>query len=74
MRDMTDTMYNSRMEPFVNHFRGTDLIVQHIERYWCPSITSADFLGGTPFRFSRTRESKFRVSSFPLARVSRAVR
>jgi nicotinamidase-related amidase len=53
MRDMTDTMYNSRMEPFVNHFRGTDLIVQHIERYWCPSITSADFLGGTPFRFSK---------------------
>lgn len=51
MRDMTDTMYNSRSRPFVNHFRGTDLIVQHIERYWCPSITSTDFLGGEPFRF-----------------------
>ncbi len=53
MRDMTDTMYNSRMKPFVSHFRGTDLIVQHIERYWCASITSADFLGGQPFRFSK---------------------
>jgi nicotinamidase-related amidase len=52
MRDMTDTMYNSRMRPFVNHFRGTDLIVQHIERYWCPSVTSVDFLGGKPFRFA----------------------
>jgi putative heme-binding domain-containing protein len=51
MRDMTDTMYNSRMRPFVNHFRGTDLIVDHIEKFWCPSITSADFLGGEPFHF-----------------------
>jgi nicotinamidase-related amidase len=53
MRDMTDTMYNSRSRPFVNHYRGTQLIVQHIERYWCPSITSADFIGGEPFRFSQ---------------------
>src|SRR5205823_14857732 len=51
MRDMTDTMYNSRKRPFVNHFRGTDLIVDHIEKYWCPSITSVDFLGGEPFHF-----------------------
>jgi putative membrane-bound dehydrogenase-like protein len=51
MRDMTDTMYNSRMRPFVNHFRGTDLIVDHIEKFWAASITSADFVGGEPFRF-----------------------
>jgi nicotinamidase-related amidase len=55
VRDMTDTMYNSRSRPFVNHFRGTGLIVQHIERYWCPSITSVDFIGGKPFRFSHDR-------------------
>src|SRR5689334_10159076 len=29
MRDMIDTMYNSRMSPFVSHFTGTDLIVDH---------------------------------------------
>jgi nicotinamidase-related amidase/type 1 glutamine amidotransferase len=52
MRDMTDTMYNSRRRPYVSHFAGTDLVVEHIEKYWCPSITSADFLGGEPFRFS----------------------
>ncbi len=57
MRDMTDTMYNSRQRPFVSHFRGTDLIVDHIERYWCPSITSADFVGGEPFRFSKDPEN-----------------
>jgi nicotinamidase-related amidase/type 1 glutamine amidotransferase len=51
MRDLTDSMYNSRRKPWVSHFRGTDLVVEHIEKYWCPSITSADFLGGEPFRF-----------------------
>ncbi|HVR36681.1 MAG TPA: protein-signal peptide and transmembrane prediction [Methylomirabilota bacterium] len=52
MRDLTDSMYNSRMKPFVSHFRGTGLVVEHIEKYWCPSITSADFIGGEPFRFA----------------------
>jgi nicotinamidase-related amidase len=52
MRDLTDTMYNSRSAPFVSHFTGTDLVVEHIEKHWCPSITSPDFLGGHEFRFS----------------------
>ncbi|WP_010587162.1 PVC-type heme-binding CxxCH protein [Schlesneria paludicola] len=51
MRDMTDTMYNPAMNPFVSHFTGNDLVVEHIEKYWCPSMTSSDFLGGTPFKF-----------------------
>lgn len=51
MRDLTDSMYNHRMPPYVSHFRGTEMVVEHIERYWCPSITSADLLGGEPFRF-----------------------
>lgn len=51
MRDMTDTMYNHRMPPFVSHFRGTDLVVGHIEKYWCPSVTSADITGHPPFHF-----------------------
>ena len=51
MRDLTDTMYNSRQHPFVSHFRGTDLVVEHVERYWCPTITSADFTKDQPFRF-----------------------
>ncbi len=52
MRDLTDTMYNSRRRPRVSHFTGTDLVVEHIEKYWCPTVTSADLLGGEPFRFS----------------------
>ena len=51
MRDLIDTMYNSRRPPQVSHFAGTDLIIAHIEEHWCPSITSVDFLGGTPFHF-----------------------
>jgi type 1 glutamine amidotransferase len=51
MRDMTDAMYNHRSRPWVSHFRGTELVVEHIEKYWCPSVTSADFLAGEAFRF-----------------------
>lgn len=52
MRDMTDTMYNPQRWPYVSHFTGTDLIISHIERYVCATITSDQFLGGKPFRFS----------------------
>jgi type 1 glutamine amidotransferase/nicotinamidase-related amidase len=51
MRDMTDSMYNPKMKPYVSHFRGTELVVEHIERHWCPTITSSDFTGQAPFRF-----------------------
>lgn len=44
VRDLTDTMYNPRMSPQVSHERGTELVVEHIEKYWCPSIVSADLL------------------------------
>jgi len=52
MRDMTDTMYNSRRPPYVSHFRGNELVVEHIEKYWCPTITSTDFTGLAPFAFA----------------------
>jgi nicotinamidase-related amidase/type 1 glutamine amidotransferase len=55
MRDMTDTMYNPAMEPKVSHFTGTDLVVEHIERHWCPTITSSDFIGGDEFRFKNDK-------------------
>ena len=51
VRDLTDTMYNPKMKPFVDHFTGTDLVCEHIEKYWCSSITSDQILGGKPFKF-----------------------
>jgi len=51
MRDMTDTMYNPKRWPYVDHFTANDLIVSHIERYVCPTITSDQLIGGEPFRF-----------------------
>jgi hypothetical protein len=45
VRDMTDSLYNPKDAPFVSHERGTELVIEHIEKYWCPSILSADLLG-----------------------------
>lgn len=52
MRDLTDTMYNPRQKPHVDHFTGTDLMTWHIEKYWCPTTTSDQIIGGVPFRFA----------------------
>lgn len=51
LRDMTDTMYNPDHPPGGSHFRGTDLMVKHVERYWCPSMLSSDITGKPAFRF-----------------------
>lgn len=56
MRDMTDTMYNPKMEPKVSHFRGTELVIEHIEKHWCPTTTSTVFTGEPAFRFQGDEE------------------
>ncbi|MEX2188171.1 MAG: ThuA domain-containing protein [Pirellulales bacterium] len=55
VRDLTDTMYNSRSKPIVSHFTGTDLVVEHIERHWCPTILSTDLAGDKEFRFAEDK-------------------
>ncbi|MFM9966631.1 MAG: hypothetical protein ACKV2Q_36090 [Planctomycetaceae bacterium] len=50
MRDMTDCMYNPKRWPQVDHFTGNDLVISHVERFVCPTITSDQILGGEPFR------------------------
>ena len=52
VRDMTDTMYDPTKRPYVSHFTGNDLMLEHVEKFWCPSVSSADILGGKEFRFS----------------------
>lgn len=42
MRDMTDALYNPRRAPYVSHERGTELVIEHIERYWCGSVGSEE--------------------------------
>ena len=42
VRDLTDAMYDPRKRPFVSHARGTELVVEHIEASFCPSILSGD--------------------------------
>jgi nicotinamidase-related amidase len=42
VRDLTDAMYNPKKPPHVSHEEGTELVIQHIEKYWCPSVVSDD--------------------------------
>ena len=47
-RDLTDALYVPRQPPYVSHARGTEMVVEHIERYWCPSIVSVDLTHVVP--------------------------
>jgi hypothetical protein len=44
LRDLTDSMYNPQDRPRVSHDAGTQLIVQHIEKYWCPTMLSSELI------------------------------
>lgn len=48
VRDLTDATYDPRKWPYVSHTRGTELVVEHIETYWCPSILSEDLIRVLP--------------------------
>ncbi|TVY11263.1 isochorismatase family protein [Paenibacillus cremeus] len=37
-RDLTDAMYNPARPPYVSHEEGTRLVVEYIEKFWCPTI------------------------------------
>lgn len=55
MRDMTDSMYNPASWPYVDHHEGTRRVIEHIERYVCPTISSDQWIGGEEFRLSGTK-------------------
>lgn len=65
MCDMTDCMYNPKRWPMVDHFTGNDLVVSHVERFVCPTITSDQILGGEPFRSKYDRRTDGVIASLP---------
>ena len=48
VRDLTDAMYDPRQPPRASHTRGTELVIEHIETHWCPSVLSDDLLEVVP--------------------------
>lgn len=46
-RDLTDSYHRDPGR----HFEGLDKIIQHVEKYWCPTLTSEAITGKPPFRF-----------------------
>lgn len=44
VRDLTDAMYNPADRPYVSHERGTELVIEHIEKYWAPTMTSGQLM------------------------------
>jgi hypothetical protein len=70
VRDLTDAMYNPKRWPFVDHHTGTRLVIEHIEKYVCPTITSDMVLGGERFQFSALSGAAASDSTDTVARAA----
>jgi nicotinamidase-related amidase len=44
VRDLTDSMYNPALAPYVSHAEGTRLVVEYIEKFWCPTLLSNEII------------------------------
>jgi hypothetical protein len=49
-RDLTDSFHRDPR----GHLWGNEQMVAHIERHWCPTLTSNQLVGGSPFQFRET--------------------
>jgi hypothetical protein len=58
MHDMTDTVSVSEKPPHVDHFSGTDFVVESLEKEGCPTIVSTDFTGQKQFRFANDKRKR----------------
>jgi nicotinamidase-related amidase len=47
-RDLTDAFHRDPR----GYRWGTEQVVAHVERCWCPTVTSDQLVGGEPFRFA----------------------
>lgn len=45
VRDLTDSMYNPACPPYVSHDAGTGLVIDYIEKFWCPTVHSQYLFG-----------------------------
>jgi nicotinamidase-related amidase len=46
-RDLTDSYHRDPR----GHLWGNEQVIAHIERHWCPTLTSSQLVGGTQFEF-----------------------
>ena len=46
VRDLTDAMYNPAKAPYVSHEEGTGLVIEYIEKFWCPTVSSEGVIDG----------------------------
>jgi nicotinamidase-related amidase len=49
-RDLTDSYHRDPR----GHLWGNEQMIEHVERYWCPTVTSDQLVGGAPFQARTT--------------------
>jgi type 1 glutamine amidotransferase len=54
-------MYNPAKRPFVSHYRGTELMLAHVEQRICPTALSSEVFGGTAHTFGADKRRHLAV-------------
>jgi len=44
LRDLTDVLYNPRSHPFIPLDKALNLVIDHVETYLCPTVSSKDII------------------------------
>lgn len=44
VRDLTEAIYDPREWPYISVAQATDLSVEYVEKYWCPSTLSSELM------------------------------
>lgn len=58
VRDLTDAMYNPARPPYVSHAEGTRLVIEYVEKFWCPTIESTDLAADSTNHSSEARPTR----------------
>jgi nicotinamidase-related amidase len=49
LRDLTDAIYNPSRPPYVSRESAAEMVIEHIEQYWCSTMLSDDLVAACAF-------------------------
>jgi nicotinamidase-related amidase len=70
VRDLTDASYNPFTPPYVSHEEGTSLVIEYIEKFWCPTVSIKDIAGIESVSYAPWKNGEYERPTLPIA-VSR---
>lgn len=72
VRDATDASYHPYLWPYVDHETGTRLVVEYIEKFWCPSVSLEELTSMKAISFAPWKTKRPPITA-PAENIARSV-